>query len=135
MPTSIDRLGSVQLPERKVCVFNPPVRVAADTVPFETGVVDAASVKAFPVAPRVSCRTVSAVGVPVEVASATPTITLAFSATASAVMVAARVAPMLTCAPVAPDATKVKAVPLIVTVLLTTAPETQQTCARKATFG
>ena len=51
---SIDKDGSVQLPEVKVWSFAPPVRVAAETVAFEAGVVDAASVKAFPAWPKVS---------------------------------------------------------------------------------
>ena len=64
MPTSMDMLGSVQFPDRTVWVFNPPVRLAADTVPLEAGVVEASSVKAFPALPSVSCRMVRAVAVP-----------------------------------------------------------------------
>ena len=45
--------------------------------------------------------------------------TLAFSTTASAVMVAARLAPILTWLPTAPEATKVNTVPLIVRVPFT----------------
>ena len=102
-----------------MCEFKPPVSVAADTVPLEAGETEAANVNVLPVLPRTSYTMVSAVAVPVYVASATPATTLAFSTTASAVMVAARLAPILTWLPTAPEATKVKAVPLIVTVLLT----------------
>ena len=48
----MDMLGSVQLPDMKVCEFRPPVRVAADTVPLEAGEIDAAKVKVFPALPR-----------------------------------------------------------------------------------
>ena len=52
MPTSMDMLGSVQLPDRKVCEFNPPVRVAAYTVPLEAGAMDAARVNVLPATPK-----------------------------------------------------------------------------------
>ena len=54
MPTSIDMLGKVQFPDRKVCEFKPPVSVAADTVPLDIGEIDATRVKVFPVLPSVS---------------------------------------------------------------------------------
>jgi hypothetical protein len=50
--TSMDMLGRAQLPYMNVCEFKPPVRVAPDTVPLETGEIDAANVKVLPVVPR-----------------------------------------------------------------------------------